>query len=118
MENTKYGRQREGRSTQIRAKAQDTRANPSSWETHLVRKRWNIELLWALSLRIMMMMMPGIISPTTGSLIALHWDPGLCAAGMRGRCVTFLSVYLYNRTRYIYIYVYIYIYIVHYGYFT
>src|SRR6218665_2616778 len=54
MENTKYGKQREGRWTPIRAKAQDTRANPNSWETHLVRKRWNIGLLRALSLRIMM----------------------------------------------------------------
>ena len=40
MENTKYGKRREGRWTPIRAKAQDTRANPNSWETHLVRKRW------------------------------------------------------------------------------
>src|SRR6218665_3046037 len=57
MENTKYGRQREGRWTPIRAKAQDTRANPNSWETHLVRKRWDIGLLRALSPRIMMMTM-------------------------------------------------------------
>src|SRR6218665_510699 len=57
MENTKYGKRREGRWTPIRAKAQDTRANPNSWETHLVRKRWDIGLLWALSPRIMMMMM-------------------------------------------------------------
>src|SRR6218665_1031722 len=56
-ENTKYRRRREGRWTPIRAKAQDTRANPNSWETHLVRKRWEIGLLRALSLRIMMMMM-------------------------------------------------------------
>ena len=42
MENTKYGRRREGQWTPIRAKAQDTRANPSSWETHLVRKGWDI----------------------------------------------------------------------------
>src|SRR6218665_603012 len=55
MENTKYGRRREGRWTPIRAKAQDTRANPNSWETHLVRKSWDIGLLRALSLRIMMM---------------------------------------------------------------
>src|SRR6218665_82650 len=47
---------REGRWTPIRAKAQDTRANPNNWETHLVRKRWDIGLLRALSLRIMMMM--------------------------------------------------------------
>src|SRR6218665_833715 len=47
----------EGRWTPIRAKAQDTRANPNSWETHLVRKRWDIGLLRALSLWIMMMMM-------------------------------------------------------------
>src|SRR6218665_2506295 len=60
MEKTKYGKRREGRWTPIRAKAQDTRANPSSWETHLVRKRWDIGLLRALSLRIMMMMMIGI----------------------------------------------------------
>src|SRR6218665_2468377 len=33
------------------------RANPNSWETHLVRKRWDIGLLRALSLRIMMMKM-------------------------------------------------------------
>src|SRR6218665_1055552 len=57
MENTKYGKRREGRWTPIRAKAQDTRANPNSWETHLVRKRWDIGLLRALSLRIMMMVM-------------------------------------------------------------
>src|SRR6218665_3255972 len=52
-----YGRRREGRWTPIRAKAQDTRANPNSWETHLVRKRWDIVFLRALSPRIMMMMM-------------------------------------------------------------
>src|SRR6218665_510948 len=57
MENTKYGKRREGRWTPIRAKLQDTRANPNSWETHLVRKRWDIGLLRALSLWIMMMMM-------------------------------------------------------------
>src|SRR6218665_773863 len=57
MENTKYGKRREGRWTPIRAKAQDTRANPNSWETHLVRKRWDIGLLRAVSLRIMMIMM-------------------------------------------------------------
>src|SRR6218665_294668 len=57
MENIKYGRRREGRWTPIRAKAQDTRANPNSWETHRVRKRWDIGLLRALSPRIMMMMM-------------------------------------------------------------
>src|SRR6218665_1229622 len=53
--NTKYGKRREGRWTPIRPKARDTRANPNSWETHLVRKRWDIGLLQALSLRIMMM---------------------------------------------------------------
>src|SRR6218665_1970722 len=57
MENTKYGRRREGRWTPLRAKAQDTRANPNGWETHLVRKRWDIGLLRSLSLRIIMMMM-------------------------------------------------------------
>src|SRR6218665_2018398 len=57
MENTKYGRRREGRWTSIRAKAQDTRTNPNSWETHLVRKIWDIGLLRALSLRIMMVML-------------------------------------------------------------
>src|SRR6218665_3002884 len=40
--NTKYGKRREGRWTPIRAKTQNTRANPNSWETHLVRKRWDI----------------------------------------------------------------------------
>ena len=48
MENTKYGKRREGRWTPIRAKAQDTRANPNSWETHLVRKRWDTGLLWVI----------------------------------------------------------------------
>src|SRR6218665_595295 len=57
MENTKHGKRREGRWTPIRAKAQDTKANPNSWKTHLVRKRWDIGLLRALRLRIMMMMM-------------------------------------------------------------
>src|SRR6218665_4099045 len=57
MENTKYGRRREGRWTPTRAKAQDTRANPNSLETHLVRKRWDIGLLQALSPKIMIMMM-------------------------------------------------------------
>src|SRR6218665_4145676 len=56
MENTKYGRRREGRWTPIWAKTQDTKANPNSWETHLVRKRWDIGLLRALGLWIMMMM--------------------------------------------------------------
>src|SRR6218665_1413847 len=55
MENTKYGKRREGRWTPIREKAQDTRDNPNSWETHLVRKRCDIGLLRALSLRIMVM---------------------------------------------------------------
>src|SRR6218665_980993 len=57
MENIKYGRRREGRWTPIRAKTQDTRANPNSWETHLVRKRWGIGLLRALNPRMMTMMM-------------------------------------------------------------
>src|SRR6218665_3396294 len=65
MENTRYGRQREGRwNTSIRAKAQDTRvtrANTNSWETHLVRKRRDIGLLRALSLWIMMTMMMMIV---------------------------------------------------------
>ena len=56
MENIKYGRRREGRWTPIRAKAQDTIANPNSWETDLVRKRQDIGLIRALSPRIMMMM--------------------------------------------------------------
>jgi len=56
MENIKYGRRREGRWTPIRAKAQVTRANLNSWETHLVRKKWDIGLLRALSPEIMMMM--------------------------------------------------------------
>src|SRR6218665_3803227 len=53
----KTPKRREGRWTPIWAKAQDTRANSNSWETHLVRKRWDIGLLRALSLWIMMMMM-------------------------------------------------------------
>src|SRR6218665_906038 len=57
MENTKYGRRRERRWTPIRVKAQDPKANPNSWETHLVRKRWDIGLLRALSPRIIMVMM-------------------------------------------------------------
>ena len=36
MENIEYGRRKEGQWTPILAKAQDTRANPNSWETHLV----------------------------------------------------------------------------------
>ena len=32
MENTKYGKRRKGRWTLIRAKAQDARVNPNSWE--------------------------------------------------------------------------------------
>src|SRR6218665_1337095 len=55
MENTKYGKRREERWTPIRAKAQDTRANPNSWDAHLVGKRWDIGLLRALSLWIIMM---------------------------------------------------------------
>src|SRR6218665_2601648 len=48
---------REGRWTPIRAKAQDTRANPNSWETHLVRKRCGALDSYGhcMSLRIMMM---------------------------------------------------------------
>src|SRR6218665_1871736 len=42
-----------------------TRANPNSWETHPVRKRWDIGLLRALSLRIMMMMMMMIMMVTS-----------------------------------------------------
>src|SRR6218665_416837 len=57
MDNTKYGKRREGRWTPIRVKFIDTRANPNSWEAHLVRKRWDIGPLRALRLRIMMMMM-------------------------------------------------------------
>src|SRR6218665_2950712 len=71
MENTKYGKRREGRWTPIRAKAQDTRANPNSWETHLVRKRWDIGLLRALSLRIMMMMM---------MIVSIHLYSASCSA--------------------------------------
>src|SRR6218665_3190166 len=68
MENTKYGKRREGRWTPIRAKAQDTRANPDSWETHLVRKRWDIGLLLALSLRIMMMTMSKVTCHVHGTV--------------------------------------------------
>src|SRR6218665_533354 len=60
MENIKYGRRREGRWTPIRAKAQDTRANPNSWETHLVRKRCDIGLLRPLSTRFTLLI---VISP-------------------------------------------------------
>jgi len=55
MENTKYGKRKEGHWTPIRAKALDTRANPNIWETHLVWKRWDIGLLRTLSLWLMMM---------------------------------------------------------------
>src|SRR6218665_3213529 len=51
MENTKYGRRREGRWTPTWVKAQDTRANPNSWDTHLVTKRWDIGLLWGVEHR-------------------------------------------------------------------
>src|SRR6218665_3661190 len=39
-----------------KTKTQDTRANPNSWQTHLLRKRWDTGLLRALSLGIVMMM--------------------------------------------------------------
>src|SRR6218665_3528491 len=58
MENTKYGRQRERQWTPTRAKALlDTRDSPNSLETHLVRKRWDIGLLRAMSPWMTMMMM-------------------------------------------------------------
>src|SRR6218665_588997 len=69
MENTKYGKRREGRWTPVRAKAQDTRANPNSWETHLVRKRWYIGLLRALNLRIMMVILIIYSQLSTWSLL-------------------------------------------------
>src|SRR6218665_86421 len=65
MKNTKYGKRREGRWTPIRAKVQDNRANPNSWETHVVRKRWDIGLLRALILRIMMMMITSLLALST-----------------------------------------------------
>src|SRR6218665_1555409 len=40
-----------------------TRANPNSWETHLVRKRWDIGPLRALRPGLMMMMMRFNIPP-------------------------------------------------------
>src|SRR6218665_817364 len=52
-----------------------------SWETHLVRKRWDIGLLRALSLRIMMMMMMAIYINNIESSFLLHahaqcaWTP-------------------------------------------
>src|SRR6218665_592492 len=49
-------RRREGRWTPIRAKAQDPRVNPNSWETHLVRERWDIVLLRSLNPWIITMM--------------------------------------------------------------
>src|SRR6218665_1763506 len=87
MENTKYGKRREGGWTRIRAKAQDTRANPNSWETHLVRKRWDIGLLRALSPRIMMMI-----------YVYIYTYKIIC------------NIYMYIYT-YIYIYIYMYIHI-------
>src|SRR6218665_3062737 len=74
MENTKYGKRREGRWTPIRAKAQDTRANPNSWETHLVRKRWDIGLLRALRLRIMMMMKYSLLCLGGGRKASMKWS--------------------------------------------
>src|SRR6218665_2102980 len=71
MENIKYGRRREGRWTPIRAKAQDTRANPNSSETHLGRKRWDIGLLRALNPRIVMMMMMMFIEKTSCNLLGM-----------------------------------------------
>src|SRR6218665_1744259 len=77
MENIKYGKRREGRWTPIRAEAQDTRANPNSWETHLVRKNWDIGLLRALNpwLMVMMMMMVQIIIRLnlTLNFQCVHW---------------------------------------------
>ena len=77
MDNTKYGRRREGRWTPIWAKAQDTRANPNSWETHLVGKRWDIGLLRALSPGFMMMMMMMMMGQNSRILdIALEAEIG------------------------------------------
>src|SRR6218665_2767418 len=98
MENTKYGKRREGRWTPIRVKAQDTRANPNSWETHLVRKRWDIGLLRALSLRIMMMMMHSFIhsgyfyNTSSNPLLLIRGAPDTAriayCAGISGRSAT------------------------------
>src|SRR6218665_1877352 len=76
MENTKYGRRREGRWTPIRARAQDTRSNLNSWETHLVRKRW------VLSPGFMMMMMMNL------SKVATQWlevDSNLQPSGYKAQ---------------------------------
>ena len=53
-----------------------------SWETHLVRKRWDIGLLRALSLRIMMMMMMAIYinninSQNSKLIIVKYYDNGI-----------------------------------------
>ena len=71
MENTKYGKRREERWTPIQAKAQDTRANPNSLETHLVRQRWDVGLLRALSLRMMMMIL-GFAVKCLGTYMGQH----------------------------------------------
>ena len=62
MENTKYAMEGEGKGDGhqykiMRAKAQDTRANPNGWVTHLVMKIWDIGHLRALSPRFMTMIM-------------------------------------------------------------
>src|SRR6218665_866936 len=92
MENTKYGKRREGRWTPIRAKAQDTRANPTSWETHLVWKRWDIGLLWALSLWIMMMIRGRKFLITRYFVYFMHFFKGVCSS----TCSKFLTFGLYS----------------------
>src|SRR6218665_3371225 len=97
MENTKFGKRREARWTPIRAKVQDTRANPNSSETHLVRKRWDIGLLRALNPRIMMMIYIYIYNFSKYIIIYIYY-------------IYILYIYIY----YIYIYIiYIYIYYIY-----
>src|SRR6218665_1118557 len=93
MENIKYGKRREGRWTPIRAKAQDTRANPKSWETHLVRKRWDIGLLWALTLWFMMLNTRGRIVLVLG-VRGIAWGREISIPWLNH---TFLMVVLWDK---------------------
>ena len=99
MENTKYGGRREGRWTPIRAKAQDTRANPNSWETHLVRTRWDIGLLRALSPGIMMMMMIIYIS-----IMIYNIYIQFLLVGVGVQCPVGVQVINFNIMYYVYVY--------------
>src|SRR6218665_1112516 len=86
-----------GNGHQYGQKPRTPEPNPNSWETHLVRKRWDIGLLRALSLRIMMMMISttnyscmmsmSLITPTKllfGKHYLHQWFPNWGSRPLRG----------------------------------